>query len=436
MKKIMLMLVAVMLNCFVGAIAAPFIGLTPLEGGAGLVVLSAAFGKVAPAGSLTAGLYTEAWTGFMVKAFRSSAESLGWYAKIKSYDQYAENDVIHFVNIGGDPTVLINNTSYPLAIETLADADKPIGLDKYQTQPTAITDDEVYAISYDKMSSVIERHRDAINDKKYAKAIHALAPSENKTLTPVIKTTGASVDAGTRKALTRSDVIAMKKKFDKMKVPVVGRILVLCTDHVNDLLEADQKFAQQYYNYESGKITNMYSFEIYEFGDNPYFNASTLKKIAFGESTSGYLQGSVAFYAPRMMKADGTTKTYLSEAATDPQNQQNLVNFRHYSICLPLKEEAIGAIISDVVATPTILTDDEIDFAAAGGTKNRTVDTNGLEWTIATANDWLTVSIASGKAKCVCAANAGAARTGKYTITLVDYPDIKKDVTVNQEAGA
>jgi len=42
MKKIMLMLVAVMLNCFVGAIAAPFIGLTPLEGGAGLVVLSAA----------------------------------------------------------------------------------------------------------------------------------------------------------------------------------------------------------------------------------------------------------------------------------------------------------------------------------------------------------------------------------------------------------
>jgi hypothetical protein len=36
----------------------------------------------------------------------------------------------------------------------------------------------------------------------------------------------------------------------------------------------------------------------------------------------------------------------------------------------------------------------------------------------------------------VCAANAGAAREGKYTITLVDYPDIKKDVTVNQEAGA
>ncbi|MGI6292234.1 MAG: hypothetical protein ACOXZH_07420, partial [Bacteroidales bacterium] len=213
-------------------------------------------------------------------------------------------------------------------IETLADADKPIGLDKYQTKPTAITDDEVYAISYDKMSSVIERHRDAINDKKYAKAIHALAPSENKTLTPVIKTTGASVDAGTRKALTRSDVYCDEKEIRQNEGSCCRAYIGIMHRPRERFVGSRQKFAQQYYNYESGKITNMYSFEIYEFGDNPYFNASTLKKIAFGESTSGYLQGSVAFYAPRMMKADGTTKTYLSEAATDPQNQQNLVNFR------------------------------------------------------------------------------------------------------------
>ena len=50
-----------------------------------------------------------------------------------------------------------------------------------------------------------------------------------------------------------------------------------------------------------------------------------------------------------MMKAAGTTKAYLSEAKDNPTTQENLVNFRHYFICLPLKNEAIGAVVSDIV---------------------------------------------------------------------------------------
>lgn len=433
MKKLVLMMMAVIVNCLAGATIAPMVDLNPVVGAIGLNGMSIIFGKLTPVGALSAGIYSEAWTGFMTKAFRSSAESIGWYSKIKSFDQYAENDVIHFINIGGDPTVLINNTTYPLDVESLTDTDKPIALDKYQTLPTAITDDELYAISYDKMASVIERHSEAISEKKYAKAIHAIAPAANTTATPVILTTGDAVDAGTRKAIKRADIISMKKKFDVAKIPVTGRILVLCSDHVNDLLNTDQKFADQYYNYTSGKIANMYSFEVYEYGENPFYNTSTLAKIAWAASTTGHLQASVAFYAPRMMKANGSTKTYLSEAKSDPTNQQNLVNFRHYNICLPLKNEAIGAIVSDAVVSPTILTDEAISFVVAGATSNRTVDTGGLAWTIATANDWLTVSRVSGKARCVCAANeTEAERTGKYTISLVDYPLVTKDVTITQ----
>lgn len=33
---------------------------------------------------------------------------------------------------------------------------------------------------------------------------------------------------------------------------------MLCNDHVNDLLEDDQKFRDQYYNYTTGKVMNMY----------------------------------------------------------------------------------------------------------------------------------------------------------------------------------
>jgi hypothetical protein len=352
MKKVLFFIAALVANMFVGALVAPALGITALSGGIGTGVVSLIAGQFAPQGVAMAGLLTEVWTGEMVKAFRTSMESIGWLNKIRSYDQYAENDVIHFVNIGGDPTVLVNNTTYPLEIETLADADKAISLDKYQTKPTAVTDDEIYALSYDKMASVIDRHKDAMSEKKYQKAIHALAPAGHTSATPVILTTGDNDEGGTRKMITRQNIIALKKAFDGIKVPLAGRILVLCPDHINDLLLADQKFADQYYNYTSGKIANLYGFEVYEYQDNPYYGFAAKTKLAFGGTvTADHRQASVAFFAPRMMKATGSTKAYLSEAKNDPKTQQNLVNYRHYFIALPLKNEAIGAIVSDNAAS-------------------------------------------------------------------------------------
>jgi len=347
MKKFLFML-ALMANCLIGVTLCNAAGIPPYVGGVGLPAISLMCPL--PDAGLRAGIYMEVWTGEMIKKFRSAAESLGWYGKIRSYDDKVDNEVIHFVQIGGDPKVLINNTTYPIPIAALTDTDKPIGLDKYQTEVTPVTDDELYAISYDKMASVIERHHDVMGETKYSRALHALAPDTHSPATPVVLTSGGN-DGGGRLMVTRKDIIALKKEFDKLKVPGSGRILVLCTDHVNDLLENDQKFAAQYYNYQSGKISNLYSFEVYEFVDCPYFTASTKTKKAWGTVPgTGDFQASVAFYAPRMMRANGTTKPYFSEAASDPQNQQNLVNFRHYSICLPLKKEAIGAIVSKSAA--------------------------------------------------------------------------------------
>jgi hypothetical protein len=239
----------------------------------------------------------------------------------------------------------VNNTSYPLEIEELEDGDKAVTLDKYQTKPTRITDDELYSLSYDKKATVIERHKEAISEKKYSRAIHAIAPNENSTATPVILTSGEASEG--RKIMTRKDIVRLKKLFDKNKVPKAGRCLVLCSDHVADLLENDQKFYNQYYNAESGKINKVLGFEIYEYDDCPYYNATTLKKVAYGSVPADTdMQASIAFSPTRMMKANGSVKTYASEAKNNPTTQENLISFRTYSICLPLKNEAMGAIVS------------------------------------------------------------------------------------------
>lgn len=343
------LLMAVAFNATAGAAIAVAIGCGPGAGAVAGNVVAFAISQAAPAGTLRAGVLTEIWTGEMIKAFRTAAESLGWMQRIRSYNQYVDNDVIHFVEIGGDPAVLVNNTTYPLAITALTDADKPISLDKFSTEATPVTDDELHALSYDKMASVQERHRDALREKIAERGIHAIAPDESATDVPVLRTTGES--DGKRKKMTFTDLLSIKRSFDKMGVPLQDRVLVLCTDHVNDLLETEQKFKEHYnINQTDGKICRLYGFDIYEYDGTPYYSSAG-KKLAWGAVAGDTdIHSSVAFYAGRMMKAYGTTKFYHSEAVNDTLYHRNLVNFEQYGICLPLSEtKCRAAIISGSV---------------------------------------------------------------------------------------
>lgn len=307
------------------------------------VVLPMALGKFLPKGAALEDVYTEVWTGELVKQLRGGMTA-SWLDGVSDYSAAVNNEVVHLVDVGGDPDVLINNTTYPIAAQELEDGDIALGLDKFQTKKTAVSDDQLFAISYDKMGSVIERHGDAITIAKFKKAAHALAPNSNTAKTPVVPTSGE--DDNGRKKCTRKDIIALKRKLDALQVPTAGRRLVLCSDHVNDLLEDDQKFRDQYYNYTTGKIANMYGFEVYEFENCPYFTKEGTK-VPFKNSPSGTdHQASFCFYTKRVFRAQGSTKMYYRDAQTNPDYQQNEVNFRHYYIVLPKKMEAIGAIYS------------------------------------------------------------------------------------------
>lgn len=334
------MLLAVAFNTVAGATLAVAVGLAPMAGAVAGNVVGLTLGQVLPQGITRAGVFTEIWTGEMIKAFRTDAESLGWMQRIRSYNQHVKQDVIHFTEIGGDPKVLVNNKTYPLSITALEDADKPISLDKFDTEATPVTDDELHAISYDKMASVQERHRDALREAIAEKAIHAIAPEENLKDVPVLKTTG---EGG---AMVPADLIAIKRAFDKMKVPKKDRILVLSSDHVNDLLITDRKFKEQYnINTTDGKIGRLYGFDIYEYDGTPYYTKEG-KKLAWGSLPGeGDVQASVAFYAGRMMKAYGSTTFYYSDSKTDTLYHRSLVNFRQWGICLPLTNTGSRAAI-------------------------------------------------------------------------------------------
>lgn len=344
MKGVLKFVTGMLLNVVMAMTMAASVGVDA-EVGAGIgAVVPMLLGGFLPVG-VFAGVFTEVWTGKLVKDLRKGLEA-SFLAGIPDFSSKVQNEVIHLVDVAGDVDVLINNTTYPIPIQNLEEGDIPIGLDKFQTKATRVTDDELYAISYDKFGVNLERHRESIAKNKIMKAAHALAPYSGTVKTPVVPTSGETDTATNRKKMTLKDIVALKRGFDNLGVPTDGRVLVLCPDHVNDLLETDQKFKEQYYNYTSGKIANMYGFEVHTYECCPYYSKAGVKKAWNATPEATDHMASFAFYLPRIFRAEGTTSMYYSEASKSPQTQESLVNFRHYFIVLPTRQEAIGAIYS------------------------------------------------------------------------------------------
>ena len=340
-RKIVMLLAAVLFNTVTGAVFAAAAGISPGIGALcmnAVGVLTGMSGEASPV--LRAGVYTEIWTGELVKMLRSGLAGT-WLDGVPDQSSIVNNDVIHLVEVGVDPDVLINNTTYPIPLQALDDKDIAISLDKFQSKATPITDDELHAISYDKMARVKESHGNAINDAKFTKAAHALCAAENTAKTPVLKTTGEADPETGRKRLTPDDLVEMKRALDNLKVPSENRRLVLCPDHVNDLLLASQNFREQYnIDRNTGKVAGLFGFQIYEYGNNPVYTVAGKKKDVGAAAGDGEFQCSFAFYTPRVFKATGSTKMYFSEAQRDPEYQQNKINFRHYFICMFKKADA------------------------------------------------------------------------------------------------
>lgn len=358
MKNRKLSITAILTNLIlalvVGFLISPVTGFNPLivatvvfAGGTGLQL----FVPTLFVGIAMAGVYREIWTGELVESFQPEIEA-SFLNEIPDESRYVqssaggENQVIHLVDIGADPEVLINNSTYPIGYETLADGDIAFQLDVYDTVATKVLETELYAITYDKIAVVNKKHKNAILAKKFGKAIHALAPASHAVATPVLATTGATV-AG-KKGCSVDDIISLAGALNDAGIPDDGqRILVLNTKHVTSLLKEVKNFYQDFANVGTGQIRSLfYGFKVYVYHNMPFYLAADNTKVSFGAvfNPATHNVASVAFYAPDMFRAEGATKMYYDEPNT--QTRFTAVNYNHRYLVSPKKARAIGALVT------------------------------------------------------------------------------------------
>lgn len=307
--------------------------------------------NVAPEGTFAnanATVLTEMFTGQLKDQLRTIQN---WMSIIPNKDEYVGNNVIHLNKIGADPTVLINNTVYPIATAQRADDDIPLALNKYETTNTKITDDELYALTYDKVNSVTSQHKDTLAEKIGNHILWSLSPAADNAGAKsfVVRTTGADDGTG-RKRLVRKDLFALQRKMSAAEIPLENRHIILSPEHVEDLLVEDINLQNQLTDQGNGKAAaKIAGFTLWFSSYSVHYDNAGAKK-AFGSaviSTDRF--ASTVVYAPRSWKALGDTKMYYSKAEDNPTTRETVAGFRQYGAGGLIDLEGSAAIVSGIV---------------------------------------------------------------------------------------
>lgn len=273
----------------------------------------------------------------------------GWISKLKDESAYVGNNVIHLNEVGADPTVLVNNTVYPIPTAQREDNGIIVALSKYDTTNTRITVDELYGLPYDKPGSVIAQHKATLEEQMGAHWLYTLAPNTFSATMPILKTTGPDDGTG-RLRLVPQDLIRLSKAFDDAKISKVGRILVLSNEHKADLLVSTLAsfIVQAFQNVGTGGLAQMlYGFELEQDLYAPRYNYNTLTRVAYGAASQATdSTASVVFSAGDCFRALGSSQMFYKDASLDPENRSSVAGFQVYGIAAPYTRRSQAAIIS------------------------------------------------------------------------------------------
>jgi hypothetical protein len=258
-----------------------------------------------------------------------------WLNELTSMDHMVEYNTINLSQIGADPNVIKDNSTWPLTITQRTDSGIQIPLATFDTEPTFVTNVEEMETAYDKCESVVRQHVSALRTKAALSAAYNIAPSSNTSATPVLATTGNNRGDG-KKALTYKDILKLRTAFNKANYPMQGRVLVLSPEHEEDLLAEDVNRYNRIM--ETGQLAG---FKVYTFNGNPTYNTSG-EKNDYGTLTGQ--PSSIAFINSEVMRAMGDIEGEPEKRWADYRGW--LLGFQMRFVAMPFRSKGIAAIYS------------------------------------------------------------------------------------------
>lgn len=308
-----------------------------------LTGLSVAMSYVGPIGGYAfSGLVPEIWTDQLMENIMENDAILN---EMVNMDEFVTYGVINLAEAGIEPTVLENNTTYPITAVERTDGALALPLMRFDTENTVIRRAEEKQLSYNKRESVIRGHRNALVKRMVKRALHAIAPATNATGRPLLVATGADNGYGFKR-LTFDDIIQAEARCNDDGIDPNDRNLVLSSQHRADLLKEDKTLYNQML-----KDGTLYGFKLHTKTPKsllPSYNGTTGAKIAFGATVlAAHTTASVFWTKNEVMRCKEDAELFLTER--DAAARGDIMGFQMNYLSMPIRNFGIGAIYSPAV---------------------------------------------------------------------------------------
>lgn len=207
------------------------------------------------------------WNRYIIEKLRRVND---WLIKSRDESRYVLGGAtVYIPQAGADPAIEVNTSTYPGVAVQRTDSDVNYNLDRFRTVPSHVAWEELQAISYDKIDSVLSGHSNALAEAIGDVMLVKWAPT---VAGKIITTTGADRDGvgnqtGTRKKFTEKDLARAMVAMNVANVPKVGRVAIIednmYGDFYDDLSDKLMNAFNQFADNKTGMVGRLHGFDIY-----------------------------------------------------------------------------------------------------------------------------------------------------------------------------
>lgn len=280
------------------------------------------------------GLAPEVWLPLVKEDFYPSNSFL---QGAEDMSALVDNDKINFAEAGADPTVMKNNTNYPVGVTEANDTPKSIELDYYDTDSTVVRNAIAVELAYDQRKIYADKHKKAMLKRLGMDAAHAYAPVSNDS-----SKFNTILNLGVNDSMIDA-VIDLQKAYNECDDDGTERNLVLAPTHMAQISKEDKVLYKSMIA-EPGSV--FFGFRVWSYSKNPiYVTNDGITKAAQGTILvpGTHKVSSFSFLKSEVMKAQGTFKMF--SALNDPAAKGDIFNFQMRALVSSLRGKYSGAIL-------------------------------------------------------------------------------------------
>lgn len=262
-------------------------------------------------------------------------------------------DGIRFNKLVNNVGFFVNNTA-AFTPKAMTGEKTLVEWEKYDTDPTQVSDAEIRYLGYDKRNAVRMKHAAAFKLGMRDHVLWTLCPNDaSKSSMPVVRTTGENDGTG-RKRLTFKDLVNYLEQVTALNLPLNDQLfMVLCNKHRTDLIldrDSSQYFADKniFFDPATGSVKNVLSFKFFDNNSAPVFTSATQKKAKGAAVAAGDQQASTFFYAPNAIYHIESVKILYKPEDIDTRSADPTSEFRlqTYGLVDRVVDYGFGAVVS------------------------------------------------------------------------------------------